>query len=128
MAALPNELGETVISGIINANITSSKAEIPTNDSVVNQLADFDTDTEFDDANFFHEAESHCKTILWTPIHSGTNVRTWDLLVLIPNLVFLIVLVRNSKKLLQLQSSTINPRLKARIGGILANFHHLKIQ
>jgi hypothetical protein len=60
---------------------------------MINNLADLDTDREFDDANFFHEDETRCKAILWTAIHSGTNVRTWDLLVLVPNLIFLIVLV-----------------------------------
>ena len=94
MAALPNELGETLVEKIVNANLTSSdKNEASSDNSMVDHLANLDLDDDFVDDNFFHKNQSRCKDILWTPVHSGTNVRTWDLLVLIPNVVFLIVLV-----------------------------------
>ena len=94
MAALPNEIGETLVGKILNANVTSSdKNEAASDNSMVDHLADLNLDDDFEDSNFFYKNQSRCKDILWTPVHSGTNVRTWDLLVLIPNVVFLIVLV-----------------------------------
>ena len=96
MAALPNEVGENVLETILNTNVSSSRGgDLKSNNSMLNHLTDLDTDDEFDDRHFFNndDDQGHCKNILWTPIHAGTTVRTWDLLVLIPNLIFVIVLV-----------------------------------
>ena len=94
MAALPNEVGENVLETILNTNVSVARGgDLQSNISMLNHLTELDADSEFDDDHFFHDDQGHCKNILWTPIHAGTTVRTWDLLVLIPNLIFLIVLV-----------------------------------
>ena len=54
--------------------------------------------SEFDDVKAQHDDGGHCKGILWQPVHDGSTVRTWDLLVLIPNVIFLIILVRTIDK------------------------------
>ena len=95
MAALPNEIGEQLLGTILNLNVTKNTGSNQSNNSVLNHLVDLDADEEFNDDAKYNPSDdqSHCKAILWQPVHDGSTVRTWDLLVLIPNVIFLIVLV-----------------------------------
>jgi len=95
MAALPNEIGENLLGTILNLNVTTKTGSKQSNNTLLNHLVDLNADDEFNDDAKYNPSDdqTHCKAILWQPVNEGSTVRTWDLLVLIPNVIFLIVLV-----------------------------------
>ncbi len=106
MADLGEELGEDLMDGInkvLDGNKTDNNA-----DHYFDDAKDFLDQDEWAKTSPVPDGHA-CKAVLYTTVSSGSSVRVWDVLILIPCLAFLVFLVVRAGHARQKLGNTNSP-------------------
>lgn len=114
-----DELQEEISHGIENMlNITSPNNTAP-DDDVDGDFSNFFNDPFFNPSASPISDGSTCKRLLYATLSAGSNVRMWDLLILLPNLLFSIFLAAKFNAARQKLRATNAPIFRAFYGFVV---------